>query len=259
MLALALSFAAFPTGAQQPPPNDQTLQSLRRDMNELIKGQIELQKELRELKTMVQDQRPVGAPAAAPTPRVNFDFDVAGAPGQGVPQAPLIIVEFSDFQCPFCARYDKDTYHAIEQNYVRTGKLRYIFEDFPLPIHPLARHLAATAECLSIGKDFWTVREALFSNQATLTSDQAIDDFAKRTSMEINDYQACQGDKATAARIDQAVTAASSAGVTGTPTFFIGRNEPGTTKFKVLKVIVGAQPFDNFKQTFDALLNAPAT
>lgn len=225
-------------------------------MDELIKGQIELQKQVRELKTLVQANQPSPQPAV----KTNFDFDVSGAPNDGVAQAPLIMVELSDFQCPFCARFDQETYPAIVQNYVHTGKLRYVFENFPLQnIHALARELAETSKCLSAQKDFWSIRQALFANQGKLASKEEIENFAKTMGVNMAAYQACRRDKAIDASIDQSVTQASAAGVSGTPTFLIGRNEPGTTKFKVLKVIVGAQPFAQFKQTFDTLLNTPNT
>src|SRR5690242_1023163 len=133
-LLVSMSVTARP--AEQPQPNDGTLQSVRHDMDELIKGQIELQKQMEELKSMMQaiQARPTAPPAPAPPtahpPPTNVLIDVAGAAQTGNPDAPIVLIEFSDFQCPFCAKYEKETFAKIDQEFIKTGKISYVFRDY---------------------------------------------------------------------------------------------------------------------------------
>jgi protein-disulfide isomerase len=235
----------------QPPATDPTIESLRRDMDELIKGQIELQKQVRELKNLLQPNQ-----ACAQAPKQNIVFDIAGAPSRGEANAPLIVIEFSDFQCPFSARYTSETFPRIEQEYIKTGKIHYVFRDFPLEnIHPLAHKLAESGQCASEQKLFWELRTQLFAMQSAATSEEAIADLAKPAGVNSAALQKCLHEGQHSKKVDQERTEAAADGVTGTPTFFLGRGDPTTGKVKVLKVIVGAQPFEDFKQAIDSVLS----
>jgi protein-disulfide isomerase len=234
----------------QPPPIDPAIQSLRSDMDELIKGQIELQKQLQELKVFLQ-----GSQACPQTPPPNIVFDTAGAPAEGVANAPVTIIEFSDFQCPFSGRYTNETFPRIDQDYIKTGKVRYVFRDFPLEnMHPLAHKLAEAARCAFEQKKFWEMRTQFFANQSALTSNEAMAGQAKALGLNLGEFQKCLGDGRHSQKVSQELTEASAVGVTGTPTFFLGRTDPTGSKVKVRRIVVGHQPYDNFKQAIDALL-----
>ena len=221
-------------------------------MAELIKGQLELQKQMQELKSLLQ-----GNQGSAQGARGNILFNIAGAPAEGDVVAPVTMIEFSDFQCPFCARYDAETFPRVEQDYVKTGKVRYVFSNFPLQnIHALARPLADAAQCVSEQKQFWQMRHLLLTHQAALTSDQAIVDLVKQLGIDLSAFQKCRQDGKRAEKLSQAIAEAAADGVSGTPTFFIGVNDTATDKVKVMKVIVGQQPYENFKQAIDAILTS---
>lgn len=234
----------------QAPPVDPAIQSLRSDMDELIKGQIELQKQLQELKALLQ-----GNQACPQTPPPNIVFDTAGAPTEGAASAPVTIIEFSDFQCPFSGRYTNETFPRIDQDYIKTGKVRYVFRDFPLEnMHPLAHKLAEAAQWAFEQKRFWEMRASLFAGQAAITSEQAIVDQAKQVGLDPSALKKCLSEGRQAGKVSQELPEASADGVTGTPTFFLGRSDPASGKVKVRKIIVGHQPYENFKQAIDALL-----
>jgi protein-disulfide isomerase len=234
----------------QPLSTEQTIQSLRRDMDELIKGQIELQKQLQDLKTFLQ-----GSQACAQAPKQNIALDISGAPTQGQPTAPVTVIEFSDFQCPFSARYTNETFPRVKQQYIDTGKVRYVFHDFPLKnMHPLADRLAEAAQCASEQKKFWELRQTLFSNQAAVISEEAITEQAKSAKIDVVAFQRCLRDIRSANKVAQEAAEASANGVTGTPTFFLGRTEPTGSKVNILKIIVGHQPFENFKEAIESIL-----
>lgn len=234
----------------QPMSVDPTIQSLRRDMDELIKGQIELQKQLQDLKTFLQ-----GNQACAQAPKQNIVLDITGAPAQGQPTAPVTVIEFSDFQCPFSARYTNETFPRVKQEYIDTGKVRYVFQDFPLEnMHPLAHKIAEAAQCAAEQKKFWELRRNLFSNQATVTAEQAITEQAKSAKVDVAVFQKCLRDGMHTNKVAQEIADASANGVTGTPTFFLGRTDPTSNKVKILKVIVGHQPFETFKEAIETIL-----
>jgi protein-disulfide isomerase len=245
LLVLASTAGVFVHGQQ--PLVDPTTQSQRRDMEELIKGQIELQKQVQDLKILLQ-----GNQACAQSPPANIVLDVTRAPSEGESNAPVTMIEFSDFQCPFCARYNSETFPRIEQDYVQTGKVRYVFRDFPLQnIHPLARRLAEVAQCAFAQKQFWQMRNVLFFKQASLTTDEAILNEAKQIGIDTSTFRRCLHDGGNAQKVSQEIAEASANGVTGTPTFFLGRSDSESNKIKVLKVIVGQQPYGNFQQAIE--------
>ena len=251
--AIFLSLASGMSSFAQPPATDPAIESLRRDMDELIKGQIQLQKQVRELKNLLQPNQ-----ACAQAPKQNIVVDIAGAPSRGQANAPLTVIEFSDFQCPLSGRYTNETFPRIEQEYIKTGKIDYVFRDFPLEnIHPLAHRLAESGQCASEQKRFWELRTQLFGMQSAATSEEAI----------VVSCQTSRGRFAVRLRKNVCMMASiprksirnaskpRADGVTGTPTFFLGRTDPATGKVKVLKIIVGAQPFEDFKQVIDSVLS----
>ncbi len=229
-------------------------------------GQKAILKELQEIKTLLQARPPVPAPAAGPpvaqanaAPQnpigpPNFDMDVAGAATKGRADAKLVLLEFSDFQCPFCARYSRETFSQIERDYVDTGKVRYVFRHFPLErLHPQALGAAQAAECgLAQGK-FWEMHARLFANQQTLGEPDLVK-IAQGLGLNVPTFQQCLASQsASPAKIRQDQTEGSRAGITGTPTFFLGTmTKEG--KLKVARRLVGAQPYAAFKTAIDGLL-----
>ena len=254
-LALNLDLLMALSARAQPPVIDPTIEALRRDMDELIQGQIELQKQVQDLKAMLQSNQ-----ACAQAPKQNIVFDVGDAPAKGDANAPVTVIEFSDFQCPFSGRYTNETFPLLDQDYINTGKVHYVFRDFPLEnIHPLAHKLAESAQCAFEAKRFWEMRAQLFVNQSAITSEEVIVDRAKQVGLDTKAIQKCLRDSQHKSKIDQERAEASANGVTGTPTFFIGVNDPTSKKVKVLKVIVGQQPYENFKQAIEGVLGTVKT
>ncbi len=118
---------------------------MRRDMDELIRGQIELQQQVRELKAMLQT-----APPRPQNTFTNFLFDLDGVTFQGSAKATVAMIEFSDSECPFCAAYTTETFPWIEHDYINTAKLRYGLVNFPLAMHPHAAAAAAAVDCAGL-------------------------------------------------------------------------------------------------------------
>jgi protein-disulfide isomerase len=243
-------------------------QVLQKRIAALEAGQKAILKELQEIKVLLQNRPapPTPAPAGAPqanqampnlTGPPNFDIDIAGAATRGRPDAKLVLVEFSDFQCPFCGRYTRDTLPQVERDYVESGKIRYVFRHFPLErLHPLALRASEAGDCAHQQGKFWQMHTRLFGNQQAL-SEVDLTRSAESLGLNMPSFQQCMASQSTSpVRVRQDQTEGSRAGITGTPTFFIG-TMTAAGKVHILKRMVGAQPYAAFKTTLDVLLSTP--
>ncbi|MCX7751256.1 MAG: DsbA family protein [Blastocatellia bacterium] len=189
----------------------------------------------------------------AEKPPSEIVLDIAGAPSKGAKDARLVIVEFSDYQCPFCARHVRETVPKIERAYVRTGKVRYVFRDFPLEaIHPQAFQAAEAARCAGEQGKFWEMHDRLFAHQNALQREDLIA-HAEALGLNPRRFQQCLEGRRFAERVRRDLSEGQRAGVRGTPSFFVGFAEPGE-KVRVMRVLRGAQPYEAFQQTIEELL-----
>jgi len=253
-------------------------EDLKKRIAALEAGQKTILKELLEIKTLLQArlQSPVPGPvpAAAPAPGApgslsntvtrpnptappSFDLEIAGAPIKGRADAKLVVLEFSDFQCPFCGRYTRETLPQIERDYVDTGKVKYAFRNFPLErIHPLALRAAEAADCARAQGKFWEMHTRLFANQQALAEPE-LTRSAQAVGVNVGTFNQCVASQLVSpARIRQDQAEGSRAGITGTPAFFLG-TMTNDGKLHPLRRLVGAQPYASFKTVIDALLASP--
>ncbi len=197
--------------------------------------------------------KPTDAPsdsvADAPVAVVAPATDGASYMSIGDPNAPITIVEYSDYQCPFCQRHSLETYPQLKSEFIDTGRIRYEFRDFPIPsLHPLAYRLHEAARCAgsAAGADaYWSAHDLFFTEKTRfeLDSEPAMDSEIQTAFGEngLPDVSDCliRGDFAEAVQAD--FVAGQAAGVTGTPAFFIDGYQ-----------ISGAQPFATFSQAIIA-------
>jgi protein-disulfide isomerase len=168
---------------------------------------------------------------------------------KGLPSARTAIIEFSDFQCPYCARYATGTHLRLEHEYVDTGKVKYAFRNLPIEeIHPQALGAAIAAECAGIQGRFWQMYDSIFANQAALARSDLL---SRGQALGLNqrEFGSCLERKA-ASKISDDQAEAKRLGINSTPTFLIGELQPGD-QVRVLKTIRGAHPFDVFKIALD--------
>jgi protein-disulfide isomerase len=185
---------------------------------------------------------PAGDSAAATPPA---QFNVIGRD-----DAPVTIIEFTDLQCPYCARYASETFPRLKREYVDTGKLRYTSRDLPLPIHSFALPAAVASRCAGEQGRFWEYREALFASQSLLGT-APYGRIAGQLGLDVERLEDCRsnGEQESAVRADLALAAQH--GIQSTPTFVIGRVVNGEFQGEVVS---GAQPYEFFKAKLDALL-----
>ena len=198
---------------------------------------------------VLQPSAPVPDPMALPAEPLT----VAGSAAIGRDNAPVTMIEFSDFQCPFCARHVRDTFEQIKKDYVDTGKVRYVFRHYPIEsLHPQAWAASRTAECASRQGKFWNLHTTLFANQKQL-GDADLARYARAAGVEMAEYQRCVTDPAVTAKIKQDLDEGARAGVSGTPMFFVGKTDEG--KVRALKRVNGAAAYSAFQQAIDSLLS----
>lgn len=191
------------------------------------------------------------APATAPVaptqpetsapPAVVPDVSVEGRPSQGDADAPVTVVEFTDYQCPYCGAFARDTEEALLKAY--DGQVRFVVRHFPITgIHQYAQKAAEAAECAFDQDRFWEYHEALFAHQDAL-DEASLRAYAKEVGLDGRTFGQClsSGEKAAVVAADQAD--GQRYGVSATPTFFINGQR-----------FVGAKPIDEFKQVIDGLL-----
>ena len=182
-------------------------------------------------------------------------MSIAGSPSLGKPDAPITLIEFSDYQCPFCNRFFQTTLPTIKAEYVDTGKLRYVFRDFPLDrIHPHARKAAEAAHCAGEQGQYWAMHDLLFQSSPALQVEQ-LKEYAGRLDLDRTVFDACLEQSKYAAKVEKDYQDGATAGVRGTPGFFIGTTQPDDTIQGVL--ISGARPLAVFRQAIERLLQKP--
>jgi len=219
----------------------------------------------------------VAQPQAPSRVEVSTDDDAV----LGDPNAPVTIIEFSDYQCQFCSRFWEQTLPLIKSNYIETGKVKLIFRDLPLTGlgHAYAQKAGEATECAEEQGMFWEMHDKLFENYGELSSTQKqvdvviegreiitlvsggntynlditdsismIGGFALDLGLDITEFNSCLDSGKYEDEVNKDYNYGGNAGVSGTPTFFIGNDKEGYIK------IVGAQPFEVFKQVIDSEL-----
>jgi protein-disulfide isomerase len=186
---------------------------------------------------------------------IPVGFTAEGYPYLGDPEAPITIVEFSDYLCPFCARHFGQTLPTLMEEHVARGKVRYVFRDFPIAaLHPTAPQGAAAARCVGEqGADlYWKMHDLLFQNQAQWNSLADPAEFLAQSvaqaGADSQAYAECMASGRTATEVDQAVAAAREFGFNATPTFQFMTGQSAEPY-----VLVGAQPAEIFAQWIGAM------
>ncbi len=226
-------------------------EQMKRDIEALKEGQQAIQKDLAEIKRLLQS-RPAAAADALPRDPIT----IASEPFKGNGTAKVALIEFSDYQCPFCSRYTNDVLPQIRTDYIETGKIKYVFRDLPLSFHKQAFKAAEATHCAGAQGKFWEMHDALFQNQSALAPEQ-LATHAKTVGVNDVQFQQCLDSGKFAADINKDIADAGAAGITGTPSFLVGVIQPGDGRVKVVKKLVGAKPYAEFKAALDAALGTP--
>ena len=193
---------------------------------------------------------PAAASAASASPKTRDDTlrmlaDRARIEGDSA--APLWVIDVSDFQCPYCAEWQRNTHGALRAEYVRTGKVKLAFVNFPLDQHAHAMAAARAAMCAGVQGRFWPVHDALFDSQARwAAADDAaplFESIARTAGVRLEEWKSCAASDVMDPLIVADRERAANAGVGSTPTFIIGR-----------QMMRGAAPIEEFRRVIDSVL-----
>ncbi|MCZ2126156.1 MAG: DsbA family protein [Anaerolineales bacterium] len=181
-------------------------------------------------------QQPVVAATQAPR-YTRYDIPTTGFPSLGPDDAPITIVEFSDFQCPFCRRFHAETYKPLLDAY--PGKIRFVYRNLPLTsIHPDALPAAIASLCANDQNAYWDYHDKLFNGE-TLTREDFIQ-YARDLNLNMDEFSACYDSGKHKDEIAADMDFAINLGIQSTPTFFVNG-----------LAVVGAQPLATFSQLID--------
>ena len=175
-----------------------------------------------------------------------------GRPAMGKPDAKITVVEFTDYQCPFCRRFATTTFDKLKQTYIDTGQVRWVVLDMPLSFHKEAMTASRASHCANEQGKFWEFRELLYQNQDKLLPDH-LAGYARDVGLEAEAFDQCFTSNRYQEDIERDQEAAKSERITGTPTFVIGRT---TDDIITGQRIVGAQPYRAFTTVIDKQLAA---
>lgn len=203
----------------------------------------------------VNDTTPTPAPSQSTEGVTSVDDD----PVLGDKNAPVTIVEFSDYECPFCKRHFDETLPQLIKNYIDTGKVKLVFRDLPLAFHdPIATKEAVAANCArEQGGDskYFEYHDEIFTrtkSNGNGLSEADLATIASDVKLNINSFKTCIQDPAQEEEVKKDLADAAAAGASGTPTFIIGKS----TENGVIDgdLVVGAQPYAVFQTIIDSLL-----
>jgi protein-disulfide isomerase len=210
----------------------------------------EIMAELRQLRRLIDNQGKqlsVNGRLQAQTAAI----EVGQAPHLGSIDAPLTIVEFTDFQCPYCNRFFDETFPSIKKNYIDSGKVRFYSMDLPLDMHPNALRAAEAGRCAGEQGKFWLMHDHMQGNPTRLDMADLLG-YAEGISIDVPAFRQCIENGKYKGVIKQEVRDATGKGARGTPAFVIGKSTPTGVEGELL---IGTQPYGVLDEKLKNLIN----
>lgn len=253
LLVASIGWTAPGTSRAEAPPAKPTLDSLQREVDELRSGQKRLLEELSELRRQLREGPGRSEVAAQPEPPAFFTLNVQGEPFRGGTNARVAVVAFSDFNCSFCARFEKEIYPKIDERYVRSGRIRYLFRDLPDRADADSITKAEAARCAGEQGKFWEMHDQLFADPLPFA-----DETARRHIRTLGiggaDFQACLESHRYLEPIRRSSAMAGRMGIHGTPAFLVGTLDATGNVIRSVRIFTGAESFETFRALLDDLL-----
>jgi len=218
----------------------------REALNEMAQQQRQILTKLTEIEQKLSRPapRPAAARPAGPDPTRTYELPVGNSPAKGPADAPITIVEFSDYQCPFCARTEPLIQQALA---AYPSQARLVYKQFPLvAIHPQAMPAAVAAVAAGRQGKFWEMHDLLFANQRALAPEQ-IREYARQLGLDLQRFDADIASDEVKAAVQEDMALAQRVGVRGTPTLFVNGH------------LLQARSLDGFKQAIDPILQGASS
>ena len=212
-----------------------------------------IEQELAEIKEDVTVIRQMLTEAIRGQPAGEREVGIGEGAMRGDPKAKVTMIEFADFQCPFCAKFFNETLPQIDKEFIQTGKVRYVMRELPLTaLHPYAQKAAEAARCAGEQGKYWQMHDKLFQNQKNLEVHH-LKEYAKTMGLDSQAFDGCLDAGKQFAKVQKDLQEAQKLKVNGTPGFFIGLTTSGNTIKGTY--IEGAQPIELYRQVINQLLN----
>jgi protein-disulfide isomerase len=198
--------------------------------------------------------------ALLPPPPVQevaaVEMNIANAAVKGSASAKIALIEFSDFECPYCGRHAQTTYRQLQKQFVDSGRVKYVFRHLPLvKIHPNATKAAEAAECAGEQGKFWEMHDRLFANQKTLTVPD-LEGHAQAVGLDAGRFKGCLSEGRMASKVTADIAEAERLGLTATPGFVLGEIV-GNNLVRVTRRISGAHPYAVFQSAIEQVAPQP--
>jgi protein-disulfide isomerase len=221
-------------------------EGITKDQAEQILGELKAIHQLLE-----RQQTAVTQPHANPRSDQVQMTVIAGCYSLGSANAPVTVVEFADYQCPFSRKFHSETFAELKKNYIDTGKVRFVSRDPPLNFHANASGAAVAARCAGAQHKFWEMRDIILASDADLSPGSLLK-YARKINLDLAVYAACLNDEQYSAAIQKDVADAGTLGIAGTPSFVVGK----TAKDTINGVrVVGAVPYSVLETAIKNQLN----
>jgi protein-disulfide isomerase len=243
---------ATPVIAQTP----EEIKTLQLEVQALRKAQAAMTQDIQSIRTILNG-------LMRSTPRVSGAVSSGGAimdlddrPVRGEVSAPVTIVEFSDYQSTNSTIFSQNTFPEIDREFIKTGQANYLFKHLPdQSIHPQAFEAHQAAACAGDQDKYWEMNDLLFKN-STAQELQNLRSYASDLDLDLQLFNSCLASGKHAALIESDMVEAERSGVKVSPVFAIGITTPDRSSFKVMRVVVGAQPYNQFKEAIQNVLAA---
>jgi protein-disulfide isomerase len=226
----------------------QDIKALKRDVSALSEKQQQIIDQLSELKRLLQANSETRGAVHVPTSIV-----LHGELFKGAISAQVAIIEYGDFECPFCGQFMREVYPQIISKYISTVKVKYFYRDLAMPMHPHALSAARAARCAGEQGKLWEMRESLFANQAAL-ADKDLSSRAQELGLDTGKFVECVSSERYTEDIRRSFSEAQKMGIGGTPTFLLGIVESDGQTVRIEKTIIGAYPYEVFQSDLEELL-----
>lgn len=198
--------------------------------------------ELKQIRVLLEKNQRVAVVPQAPEP-MRASLKLGAEPALGSKDAPLTVVEFTDYQCTFCRQFHLATFPTLRQKYIDTGKVRFVTRDLPLDIHANAFPAAEAARCAGEQGQFWKMRDVMITNANALGPDKLVE-YAQAILLDVPKFRACLDSHRYRDAVRRDFEEAASLRIEGTPTFLIGKSTPAGVDGTI---VVGAQPLAAFE------------
>ena len=233
----------------RPSAQSQDVEALRKEIEELKASQEAMKKDLSEIREFLR--LVTGGKFGAP-PIEGQTVDLTGAPARGQASAPITLVEVSDYHCPYCRRHFQQTQPQINSTFIDQGKVLHVFVHYPIDqLHPEAFRSHEAASCAADQGKFWELHAKLF--EAPARSVDQIVELAGAAGLDANALRSCMESGKYSTAVRESVKRMQQLGVDSTPMFLIGMTPNDGEPMKILKVVRGAHPFDQFKAAIEGM------